>query len=115
MELSRLEEDLLGDLARDDHALYEVFWFARLHQKPERADLAHVIPLGRRLLQSWIDRGWLALAPNPDGPARIDRVEQLVPLVDDLGALVAEYFAGAPWLRLTPKAAADVPWLPRAG
>ena len=115
VDLSRLESDLLGDLAQDDHALYEVFAFVRLHQKPERADLAHVLPLGRRLLQSWIDRGWLALAPNPEGPCRIATLSELVPLVDHLGADATAYFPGAPWLRLTEQAGQDVPWVASAG
>ena len=108
LELSRLEADLIGDLAQDGHALYEVFEFVRVHQKPGRADLAHVLPLGRRLLQTWIDRGWLALAPNPEGTARIASLDELVPLVDHLGALATEYFSGAPWLRLTERAGRDV-------
>jgi hypothetical protein len=31
VELSQLETDLLGDMAQDDHCLFEVFQFVRLH------------------------------------------------------------------------------------
>ena len=37
MELTRLETGLLGDMAQDDHALYEVFDFVRLHHPDARS------------------------------------------------------------------------------
>jgi hypothetical protein len=111
MELSLLEEDLLGDLAQDDHALYEVFGFVRNHAGSDRADSAHILPLGRTLLDAWIQRGWIAIAPNPKEPSLVDRLSELIPLIDSLGDSATEYFFGAPWLRLEEKVLVDVPWL----
>jgi hypothetical protein len=110
VELSRLEEDLIGDLAQDDHALYEVFFFVR-HHAGDEPDERTILPLGRVLLDSWIQRGWLAIAPNPSETARIDQVAQIIPLVDSLGETATQYFVGAPWLRLGKKAYEDLPWL----
>jgi hypothetical protein len=49
MVLTRLEEDLLGDIAQADHALREVFELVRLHHGREPATVRRI---GRELLTS---------------------------------------------------------------
>ena len=66
MELTALEQDLLGDLAEDDHALREIFEFVRLHHG---SDPATVRRLGSELLATWNARGWLEIVDKlPDWP-----------------------------------------------
>ena len=111
MTLTPLESDLLGDMAQDDHDLFEVFQFVRLHHGHDEAQVRQV---GRALLASWIARGWLALAEDAsvhdrsDAPSNISAVLKLVDQAETLGA----DFPGANTrLRLTGQARADVEWL----
>ncbi len=109
MDLTALERDLLGDVAQDAHGLWEVFAFVRLHHRglsePE------LLQVGRDLLATWIARGWLALGAVEEGSPAIERIEELVPLVDRLGPRAMDTFEGVPWLELGAKAYQDVPWL----
>jgi len=109
MNLDSVEADLLGDLAQDDHSLYEVFEFVRGH-RPTASD-PEVVAEGRRVLESWLERGWLRLAGEGAMWGAVKSTAELLPLVDSLGTGVTRYFVGSPWLRLTEKAHVDVPWL----
>ncbi len=109
MELSDLEKDLLGDLADDDHSLHEVFGFVRLHYP--KADDSEVLTIGRILIASWIERGWLALAGSGPMYVGVTEVQDLIALVDRVGTDVTRFFVGSPWIRLSPKARSDVEWL----
>jgi len=108
MELTPLERDLLGDLAADSHALWEIFGFVRLHH-PGLPDEA-VLGLGRSLISSWLDRRWLALGTAADAPVSITLAD-LLPLIDRLGVAATYGFTGAPWLDLAEQAYVDVKWL----
>jgi hypothetical protein len=112
MNLTALETDFLSDMAQDDHGVWEVFEFVRLHN-PD-ADDADVLRVGRALLQSWVERGWLRLAG--DGPkwGTATSIGDVLRIVDRHGLAATRYFDSAPWLDLTPKAYVDVDWLPRA-
>jgi hypothetical protein len=97
MNLSPLENDLLGDLAQDDHSLYEMFEFVRLHH-PALEDQG-VLAMGRALVSSWVERNWLELAGDGAMWGSARTVTDLVPIIDRLGQDVLHYFVGSPWLR----------------
>ena len=113
MELTTLEQDLLGDMAQDDHCLFEVFQFVRLHHGEQ---LAVVRLVGRQLLASWIARGWLQTVDGPVGPTntRPVAISQVLELVDRAETLDAAFLGAETRLRLTEQAYADVEWLSRA-
>ena len=108
MELTALEADLLGDMAQDDHALYEVFHFVRLHH-PDAAD-DEVFRRGRELIRTWLQRGWLAVLPDGSSTP-VEATDTLLGIVDAQGVAATYAFEGAP--RLVPGHAAyrDVEWL----
>jgi hypothetical protein len=108
MDLSPLENDLLGDLKGDDHSLYEVFEFVRLHHPGKDRE---VFRLGRELIATWIGRGWLALAGSGAQWAGLRSVNEVLPLLDRLNVDSTRFFVGSPWLTLAPKALTDVDWL----
>ncbi len=112
MHLTPLETDLLGDMAEDDHGLWEVFEFVRLHH-PNAAD-GEVFKIGRDLLATWIDRGWLRLAGEVPKWGLAQAMTDVLPIVDKHGIEATRHFDGAPWLDLAPRAYADVKWLRRA-
>ena len=112
MELTSLESDLIGDLAQDDHSLYEVFEFVRLHH-PD-LDAPSVLATGRELVAKWVGRGWLALAGDGAMWGAAHSIGDLVPIIDRLGEDATRYFVGSPWLRLAPQAYVDIEWLKRA-
>ena len=60
IQIDPIETDILGDFARDDHSLFEIFDFVRGHQ-PHSSD-SEVFTIGRQILASWVQRGWLQLA-----------------------------------------------------
>ena len=109
MHLTQLESDLLGDLAGDDHSLHEIFGFVRLHYP--NADDSEVLRIGRNVVQTWVNRGWLALAGDGAMWGAARSTADLVPLMDSLGVDATHYFVGSPWLKLARQAYADVEWL----
>ena len=109
MKISALEQDLLGDLAADTHGLWEVFEFVRLHS-PESSE-QEIFSAGRALVVSWLQRDWLEIAPDPLYPSSVASIEDVVPTLDRVGLASLSYFADAPSISLTERAAADVPWL----
>ena len=112
MQLTELESDLLGDLAADDHSLFEVFGFVRNHHRDASDD--EVFRIGRELVASWVERHWLKLAGDRSMWGAARSPADLVPLIDSLGTDATRYFVGSPWLDLASQAYVDVAWLPRA-
>jgi hypothetical protein len=55
MQIDPIETDILGDMAQDDHSLYEIFEFVRGHH-PDAFD-TEVFATGRQILANWIQRG----------------------------------------------------------
>jgi hypothetical protein len=108
MKLTPLEEDLLGDLAQDDHALYEVFHFVR-HHYPEAND-QEVLQRGRELIVAWLQRGWLALLHESSAEPAI-ATDALLSVIDAQGVGGTYYFDGAPRLVPGPAAYRDVEWM----
>jgi len=108
-QLDPIETDFLGDMAQDDHSLHEIFGFVRNH-RPQASD-DEVLAAGREIVSKWLDRGWLQLAGDGNMWGAARSVADLLPLIDRLGTDVTRYFVGSPWLRLTPQAVNDVPWL----
>ena len=109
MQLDQIETDILGDFAQDDHSLYEIFEFVRGHH-PHSSD-SEVLTIGRKILANWVQRGWLQLAGDGAMWGAAKSVTDVIPLVDSRGTDATRFFVGSPWLRLTTKAASDVPWL----
>jgi hypothetical protein len=108
MNLTPLEADLLGDLAQDDHALYEIFHFVR-HHYPTAGD-DEVLRRGRELVGAWVERGWLAVLP--EGAAEpVEATEELLAAIDEQGVAGTYYCDAAPRLMLTPTAYRDVDWI----
>jgi hypothetical protein len=105
MKLSRLEEDLVGDLAQDDHGLWEVFQFVRLHS-PSLTD-EEVFQAGRDLIASWSERGWLEVVDA----SGVGAASSLVGLVDQLGQKALEASEAAPLLRLSKVGRSAIDWL----
>ena len=108
MELTRLEADLLGDLARDDHALFEVFHFVRLHH-PDAGD-EEVLRRGRDLVAAWLRRGWLAVLPE-SGSTPVAATDGLLASIDARGIAGTYGYDGAPRLVPGPAAYRDIEWL----
>lgn len=108
MQLSPLEADFLGDLAQDDHALYEVFHFVRHHYP--MADDREVLRRGRELVATWLERGWLAIIPEAAAEP-VPATDGLLVLIDEHGSAGTYYFDGAPRLVLGPAAYRDVEWV----
>jgi len=111
MELTPLETDFLGDLAQDDHQLFEVFQFVRHHHGHEAS---RVRAIGRALLASWIARGWLTVVSADHGavpPSAATDIAHIIELVDRAATLDGEFPGSDTWLRLTEQASADVEWI----
>ena len=111
MQLSPLETDRLGDLAQDDHSLYEIFEFVRLHH-PELTDDG-VLSTGRELVAAWVSRKWLALAEDGVMREPAQSTDDLLPIIDRVGTSATRHFNGSPLVSLAPQAFADVEWLNR--
>jgi hypothetical protein len=109
--LDPLEEDFLGDLARDDHSLYEIFGFVRLHH-PD-VDEARVFAVGRALVQDWVARGWLELSDDQKTWGEAKSVDDLLSILDRHGIDATRYFEGSPELRLGENAYAEIDGLRR--
>ncbi len=106
--LNDFEETLLEHMARSAVDLGTVFGIVGRYRGDASAEGVHRI--GRALLASWIERGWLELA-SPDGKATAVRLQGLLAFVD---AQATDGDAAGPtvWLQLTARARADVPGLP---
>lgn len=101
--LSPLEEDFFSDLAADDHGLWELFAFVRLHHPA--LDDAQVLATGEQLLEKWERRGWLTLVSRQGVPLPFSVAQIMVGLSPEALGASDE----APWLRLTEKALQDRP------
>lgn len=111
MDLTQLEKDLLGDLDQDSHSSWEVFEFVRLHHPGVSDD--EVFTIGRQLIASWTDRGWLAVSETSQQKSRTDTMVQLLNQIDQMGRAATYAHEGAMSIDLTGKAYEDVPWLQR--
>ena len=113
MVLTPLEEDLIGDMARDDHQLREVFEFVRLHHGDDQRIIRQI---GRDLIASWDARGWISVVGKPPTwPGYQARnIAEVLRLVDQAESLGVEFHGAETWLGLRPQAWQDVEWLPRA-
>jgi hypothetical protein len=107
-KLSKLEEDFLGDLAKDPHELWELYTFVRHHHPA--APEADVQRLGHELLTTWVNRGWLKAATSRREVRRLTG-EQLLAEVSKLGQAAADPKKGTIVLILTDRAAEDEGWL----
>jgi hypothetical protein len=108
MKLSPLETDLLGDLALDNHGLWEVFEFVRLHNSSAPSDA--VMQIGLALLDAWVLRGWLAFRTESGTPLDAAAV---MASVHQAPNIAMQPSAGAPWLGLSQSAFETVTWLSR--
>ena len=95
--LSPLEADFLDELGKDDHALYEVFFFARLHH-PDASD-AEVLEVGRKLLVAWLERDWLKL--SKEGRTLEGGVSEILSVIDQSGVAITYGTEDAPWISLS--------------
>ncbi len=95
-ELSNVEFDFLGDLCGDDHDLWEIFQFVRLHE-PELSERA-VAMRGRDILISWLERGWIQIT---DSDAALMSTARLIGLLEERADSAADYFDYAPCIRIT--------------
>ncbi|TAL26874.1 MAG: hypothetical protein EPN97_18765 [Alphaproteobacteria bacterium] len=105
MNLSKLEEDFIGDLSQDSHELWELYEFVRHHHA--NAPENEVLIRGRELLASWVGRGWLK-ASKSRCDASVLAGDQLLAEVDKLGQAAADPETGTILLDLTDRAAIDV-------
>src|SRR5262245_21774304 len=111
MELTELEQDILGDMASDSHGVGELVGFIR-SRDPEASNEAIFARL-HELLSSWLRRGWLQLGPPHRPRAELSSVDQLLPWLDSHGPPVVgvDSQVELPEVDLTDRAFADVPWL----
>ena len=112
MQLSELENDILGDLNEDTHGVWEVFEFARMHY-PSYSD-QQIFEIGRGLLESWHERQWLRLSDTPLYQTRTQTLGEMLEQINQLGIKATKYYEGAPSIELTTKTYEDVVWLRRA-
>jgi hypothetical protein len=106
MLLSQIEEELLADLSRHAHGLWEIFEFVSLHA-PVFSD-GEVLEAGRDVLASWSTRGWLEVIAASGQPlAGID----IVAMIDALGDTALVPSPAVPRFGLSAKAYKDVDWL----
>jgi hypothetical protein len=105
--MTAAELDFIGDLAGDDHRVWEAFAFVRLHS-PQLTD-EQVFAAGRRFLADWAYRGWITATDlsctslSPEAFLQtIDRLE--------IAALDPEHGSDCN-LSLTARARQEVPWL----
>ena len=112
MDLTQLEKDLLGDLNQDSHRSWEVFEFVRLHH-PAASDNG-VFTIGRELIASWTERGWLRVSETSHQKSRTDSMAQLLNQIDQMGQAATYAHEGASTIDLTDKVYKDVPWLQRS-
>src|SRR5438046_1027610 len=108
MHLSKLEKDVLGDLAQDSHELWEVYSFVRHAHRDQQED--EVIGAGRKLLGMWTDRGWLRAVRSRTN-SNVLSGDELLAIVDKLGPQAADPKKGTILLELTDQATKDVDWL----
>jgi hypothetical protein len=108
MQLSKLEEDVLGDLAEDAYELWEIFTFVRCHHPGLQK--AEVIHRGRELIEAWMDRGWLQASRSRDDDEKLSRSEVFA-IFDSLGPQVVDPLRATILLNLTDRAAHDVEWI----
>jgi len=94
MQLSQLQQDLLGDLAEHTHGIWEVFAFVKLHHP--LANDAEIFFIGREVLQRRIERGWLLLAAQPLQPTTVTTLAEAIRLLDSMGSSAIRYREGAP-------------------
>ena len=110
MHLSKLEKDILVDLAQDSHELWEIYAFVR-YAHPDKQE-HEVIAAGRELLGVWIDRGWLkAVRSRTD--TNVVSGDELLATVDKLGPQAADPEKGIILLELSEQPARDVDWFSR--
>ncbi|MFH1157903.1 MAG: hypothetical protein V1721_03335 [Pseudomonadota bacterium] len=108
MNLSKIEEDFLGDLAQDSHELWEFYAFIRHHYTNSSEN--EIIELGRELLSVWIERGWLDAHRSRSDTTTLSG-KQLVSEIEKLGQAAADPKRGTILLDLTDRALSDVKWL----
>jgi hypothetical protein len=106
--LSDLEIDLLGDLASDNHGLWEVFEFARLHNKS--ASPSEIFQIGKGLLEKWGSRGWLEFVSESGAPLNVGNAGEYVATLDPSAM---EPKANSPWIKPTDVAVRYYKSLPR--
>ncbi|MGH7623686.1 MAG: hypothetical protein ACREOJ_00010, partial [Gemmatimonadaceae bacterium] len=109
--LTELEADILGDMAWDSHLVGEIIGFVR--SANPLADDFSVYRLTYSLLESWIDRGWLQLAPKPHNCEGLSTIRGLLPYFERHGVDVVstECIVDLPEIDLTDQAFLDVEWL----
>jgi hypothetical protein len=111
MELTELEQDILGDMREDSHGVGELVGFIR-SRDPAAPD-AIIFTRLRALLATWIARGWLQLGPGHRPRAGLASITDLLPWLDGHGPSVVGLDSEVvlPEVDLTRRAYADVPWL----
>jgi hypothetical protein len=87
MRLSKLELDLIVDLAADTYAI------------------------GCALLRSWIARGWIEIAKRPYTETDITNFDAALDRINELGGDATRFWEGAPCIDITESAIEDLPWL----
>jgi hypothetical protein len=106
IKLSKLEEDFVGDLAQDNHGVWEAFEFARFHYPG--AVKSEVWTIGRDLLNSWISRGWLEVRSGVGDPLP---TSALTRLLDEGPGRAMQPLRDSLWLVPASRAFEDITWL----
>ena len=111
IQLSPLEQDILGDMASDSHGVGELVGFIRsanpfLNNTEIFQELCD-------LLDRWIARGWLQLRPSLAHPTDLTSIDQLLPFLNRVGpdAMDIHSNTALPEVDLTDQAFVDVEWL----
>jgi hypothetical protein len=111
MELTKLECDILEQMAWDAHNVDEIIGFIRASSS-YLGDF-EIYRLTHDLLATWIDRGWLTLGkPGPDKP-RLASVNEVLTFLEQHGpeAVSLDSEVPLPDITLTDQAFLDVEWL----
>ena len=111
IDLSPLEQDILGDMAWDSHGVGELVGFIR--SANPYFDNFQIFRDLRALLDRWIGRGWLKMAESSERRAGVATIGDLLPFLDRVGpeAMDVDSAVPLPEIALTDQAFDDVEWL----
>jgi len=111
IQLSLLEQDILGDMASDSHGVGELVGFIR--SANPFFNNGEIFRELYDLLDRWIARGWLQLRPSLAYPTDLKSIDELLPFLNRVGpdAMDIDSNAVLPEVDLTDQAFVDVEWL----
>lgn len=110
MLLSKLESDLIGDMACDGYYSWEIYQFVRHHYPLASED--EVLKIGYGLLDSWVGKGWLEAYQELENTRKISG-EEILAFVRQAKDFASDPEKPTIRIELTDRAFEDIKWLQR--